>query len=813
MANGKRHLHSRVRFLVALTIGVLVCGCGLTIAIAWHLHATYLIQWRPGHPPVQFNAALGLLGAGLGLIALAAGARRIAQVFGAFCMLLGVLTGAQYVFGISLGIDELFISDYLYVLASTPGRMAPNAAVCLALTGLALIGFASRNAAAAGLAGIAIMLNGALALLAIAGYAANVPMAYGWFAYTKMALPTALALAGLSLALLWHCLILWRAHAWLHRLWRPTLIAGAMMMLTAGIWLTLLDAERTRLQLAGKEEMTRFVSRVTVPVENHLEALRLMTRRWEFRGGTPRAEWEADVAALLEAPGFIRAIEWVDRDRVIRWVMPKQGNQGALDKDLGMELNGLAALEAARATKAMTLTHVIGLAQGEDGFMAIHPIFNRGQLDGFIVGVFVARAMLDSAASSSEFAGRYAVQVFDGERTLYARNDEGVPATDLIQESGLRFHDVRWRVRMWPTAPFVAQQSSLLPSAVLGIGLIVAALLALITLLIQLAEARAKELRAEIGERLKAEQENALLISELEVVFANVTVGIALIKDRHTVRCNLQYAQILGYQMEQVLGRPCAPNHPSEALAVVMGAQVDTALEGGLAFAVDVELVRPNGSHFWAACFGKALDPHDIRQGTVWVLEDISERKSAEEQLIHQAQHDALTGLANRAMLADRLNMAINHAERHKCQIAVCYLDLDRFKYVNDTFGHDTGDLLLLAVTQRLLSSVRDTDTVARLGGDEFAIVLSESVDTEVVAMVLTRILDNIGAMLVVNGHQLSVSASLGVAIYPEHGVDAPTLLKCADEAMYQAKQAGRNNWRAYAPPVADPLPKLPVPG
>jgi diguanylate cyclase (GGDEF)-like protein/PAS domain S-box-containing protein len=804
MANGKRQPREQVHFFAALLLGAAVCAVGLTIAIAWQVHATALIQLRPDHPPVQFNTALGLLAGGCGLIALTMAARRSARLFGALCLLLGVLTGTEYVFGTTLGIDEFFINAYLYVQSSTPGRMAPNTAACLALTGLALLGFASRNTAAIGLAGIAAMLAGALAVLAVAGYAANVPMAYGWFAYTRMALTTALAIAALNLALVWHCFIRWQARPMLRLCWRPTLIAAAMMLLTSAVWLSLLDAEHLRLQRAGKDEMAKFVARVALPAGNRIEALTLMKRRWEFRGATPRAEWEADAAALQEAPGFVRALEWVDRDRVIRWVVPLQGNQGALDQDMGADLGGLAALEAARYTRALTLTHVIGLAQGGDGFMAIQPVFKGARLDGFIVGVFAMRAMLDDAVRRSELAGGYAVQVFDGERSLYSWNDDGVPATDLVQEGEVAVHDIRWRVRIWPTAAYAARQASWLPWAVLGAGLIVAALLALITALIQLAEARARALRAEIGERIRAEQENVLLISELEVVFANVTVGIALIRDRHTVRCNLQYAEILGYQMEQVVGQPCEPNHPSEAIGVGMGVALDSVLAGGQSFTVDLELMRHNGSLFWAACFGKALDPYDIRKGTVWVLEDISGRKTAEEQLLFKSQHDALTGLANRAMLGDRLNMAINHAARHKHKMAVCYLDLDRFKFVNDTYGHETGDQLLLAVAQRLLSSVRDTDTVARLGGDEFAIVLSEGVDTEVVTTVLTRILENVGEPLVLNGHALVISGSLGVAMYPEHGLDAPTLLKNADEAMYRAKQGGRNNWRTYAATPAD---------
>ena len=498
--------------------------------------------------------------------------------------------------------------------------MAPNAALCLVLSGRALICLTRRNAAAATVAGVACMLSGGVAVLAVAGYAANVMMAYGWFSMTQMGLPTALAFAALAGPLLWHCAQRWKEHPLLRQIWRPVGVAGAMIAMTCAMWLSLLDAERARLQRTGKDEKAKLELRVSAPVESRIDALGQMQRRWAFRGGTPRAEWEADAAALQEAPGFFRAIEWVDRDPIVRWVVPQAGNQGALGADLGAELNGLAALESARFKRSLSATHAIALAQRGDGFMAIQPLVTGARLDGFIVGVFQVQAMLERAVGQSEFAGGYAVKVFDRERNLFGRHDAVMAEAGLIRAGTLQFHDERWQVRIWPSPAFIARQSSSLPWTVLGTGLFVAVLRGLITLPIQVAHARAGELRLEIGERIKAEQENALLITELEVVFANVIVGIALIKDRHTVRCNVQYAQILGCQMDQVVGKPAPPGHPSEAVAREMGAAgaaVDAALAAGQSFTVDLELARLDGSLFWAACLGKALDPINIEKGTV----------------------------------------------------------------------------------------------------------------------------------------------------------------------------------------------------
>ncbi|MDO8412971.1 MAG: diguanylate cyclase [Gallionellaceae bacterium] len=160
------------------------------------------------------------------------------------------------------------------------------------------------------------------------------------------------------------------------------------------------------------------------------------------------------------------------------------------------------------------------------------------------------------------------------------------------------------------------------------------------------------------------------------------------------------------------------------------------------------------------------------------------------------ALHDALTGLPNRRLLMDRLALAINHARRNKGLMAVMYLDLDGFKQVNDTSGHDAGDALLKMVADRMVAAVRQEDTVARLGGDEFVIALWELSHTDGVAKLASKVLQAVSQPYNIQGHSVSITISIGVGIYPEHGEDAKTLLKSADTALYEAKHAGKNNIR-----------------
>jgi len=160
------------------------------------------------------------------------------------------------------------------------------------------------------------------------------------------------------------------------------------------------------------------------------------------------------------------------------------------------------------------------------------------------------------------------------------------------------------------------------------------------------------------------------------------------------------------------------------------------------------------------------------------------------------ALNDPLTGLANRRLLADRMSMALVHARRDKSAMGVVYLDLDGFKQINDTLGHGVGDVLLKMVAERLVTSVREEDTVARLGGDEFIIALWHVSGLDYAATVATRAIEAVSQPYDIEGNTVIITTSAGVSIYPDHGVDADTLMKSADLALYEAKAAGKNTCR-----------------
>jgi diguanylate cyclase (GGDEF)-like protein/PAS domain S-box-containing protein len=192
------------------------------------------------------------------------------------------------------------------------------------------------------------------------------------------------------------------------------------------------------------------------------------------------------------------------------------------------------------------------------------------------------------------------------------------------------------------------------------------------------------------------------------------------------------------------------------------------------------------------------VDSKGRYRGRIWYFRDITDRKVAEEQVQFLAFYDALTGLPNRTLFQDRLTAALASARRQKDKVALLFLDLDKFKDINDSLGHSVGDLLLKEVAERLTTWGREQDTVARLGGDEFLMTLTHIKDTPDAAVAAERLMEAMSAEFVIQGHSLNVSCSIGISIFPEHGADCETLIKNADAAMYSAKAVGRNNFRFF---------------
>ncbi|MBK8523182.1 MAG: EAL domain-containing protein [Betaproteobacteria bacterium] len=271
--------------------------------------------------------------------------------------------------------------------------------------------------------------------------------------------------------------------------------------------------------------------------------------------------------------------------------------------------------------------------------------------------------------------------------------------------------------------------------------------------------------------------------------------------DHPIVYVNPAFERITGYSAAEVVGQS-GRFLVRDDLAQKGLAEIRSALRDHREGHTVLRNYRKDGQLFWnELSIAPVLD--ESGQATthfVSIINDVTERITYEQQLEYHATHDVLTGLANRNLLNDRIEQAILLARQNERLVGVLLLDLDRFKLINDGFGHIPADNLLKAVAMRLTSCVRDTDTVARLGGDEFVVVLSSVDDADGVASVAAKILRQLTLPLGVEGKDVFVTASIGIALYPRDGEHGEALLRNADVAMYRVKEHGRNNYRFYTP-------------
>jgi diguanylate cyclase (GGDEF)-like protein/PAS domain S-box-containing protein len=312
------------------------------------------------------------------------------------------------------------------------------------------------------------------------------------------------------------------------------------------------------------------------------------------------------------------------------------------------------------------------------------------------------------------------------------------------------------------------------------------------------AELRAanEQLQWEITERKRAEE--TLRESEEKyrslVEFTEDPVYL-IDKGKRYLYMNGKYLSRLGLPRDQVIGSYYGDFHSSEENEE-FSVHIEQVFATGRFVQYD-HLSRRDGRYFLRT-LSPVKEPDGSIKAVTVISKDITERKQAEEELTYMVTHDPLTGLPNRMLFNDRLTLALAQARRHKMDLAVMLLDLDNFKNVNDGFGHNVGDQLLRAVGNRLTGLLRRGDTVARVGGDEFLVLLPEIIRITDAATVTHNILEAFRKPFTLDDHELQITTSIGVVIYPHDGDDADTLMKHADIAMYRAKDKGRNTYQCY---------------
>jgi diguanylate cyclase (GGDEF)-like protein/PAS domain S-box-containing protein len=481
-----------------------------------------------------------------------------------------------------------------------------------------------------------------------------------------------------------------------------------------------------------------------------------------------------------------------------------------------------AAMEGARDNGLCTISAKLKLVQEADsgvqaGFLMWLPVYKSDaahntlaeRRDNLLGWVGASFRMDDLMASIfDEHDKQIDMEIYDGEemsdQTLMhdadkIRRDKGSPDSSFQSVSLLEIGRHNWTLVLSSLPGFDQRQNDQKPRFIALAGITVSILLALIAWILVHSRYRALQFSQALSHELSERKQAEAGIRLAATVFDTVdTAAMVTDKDTRIIKVNPAFSVITGYSPEEALGQTpgllSSGAHPVEFYKEMWDSLKATGSWQG-----EISNRRKNGEFYteWLS-INEVCDNEGRLTHYVALFSDISERKAAEAHMHNLAHYDVLTGLPNRALLSDRLQQSIAAAKRERSRMALMFIDLDRFKPINDTLGHHIGDLMLKEVAKRMLECLRESDSAARIGGDEF-VVLLPLIETESDAVaVAEKIRNTLEQSFELAGRSLNISSSIGVAVYPGHGGDEKSLLKNADTAMYYAKEAGRNNVMLY---------------
>lgn len=536
-----------------------------------------------------------------------------------------------------------------------------------------------------------------------------------------------------------------------------------------------------------------------------------------------------------------------DSYSVVDYIEPVIGNEGAVGLDTAYQADQQSARKRSRETGLPSSTGLLSLAQHQgrhSGFLVMAPVYWRGvPLDstlareratiGYTAAVFRADRLIDAILGGGGFGdvpgmsiGLYAGEKSDAQNLAFRQGgeqtgddgppllpgwlfyDHAEPVSDTFTLAGNAWH---LEVLQAPV-PFSVHNRGALNVLLGGLlsSLLAAAyvyrLVSRFAAIERASEGRTANLQfanlrlsEDIARRMHTERSLRLRERVIEVSANAIIICSADAPDYPIEYVNPAFVRITGYGSDEVIGRSLESlqgNSQDQQNIEEIRAALRDKREGHAL----LRNYRKDGTGYWNDLF---VAPVNDETGTlshfVVAQYDITAVMTYEAELEFQAKHDALTQLANRELLRERLAEAIADAQRDGTPLWVVFLDLDRFKFINDTLGHDAGDVLLKVLAGRLLSATDKSDTVARLGGDEFVMLLPNQAEDSPGLSVLQRIMDSVAQPLMLQDHEFLLTCSMGIAKYPSDGGSAESLIKHADIAMYRAKEMGRNTFQFYA--------------
>ncbi len=482
-------------------------------------------------------------------------------------------------------------------------------------------------------------------------------------------------------------------------------------------------------------------------------------------------------------------------DLVISNIYPLEGNESALGLNYNENAEQYYAVQRTVLTGALVIAGPVELVQGGTAFVGRAPVYITDSENGrHLWGIVSAPISTTNIYSDSSLfdpttgleiaiRGRDGLgadgEVFFGEEAVFS--NPNVVTMPVVLGGG------SWQLGAYELQDITVNNRSIL------LLRIVSAIVCILFMIAVFLRSRAK-IKEEAYEQLIFRNEQFL--REVETV--SQVGGWRLDAQGVFTEVSDQCMQILGVSSGAgvlTLSEVCAQY--TEETANMLRMLLDRAKHNSHSFDTELRLERVNKTETWLHIRGEMLNLSSGRE-LVGAIQDITKAKAADKLIEYQANYDALTGLANRSLLRDRLNSALAMSKRASTKLAVLFIDLDNFKSVNDNLGHDVGDEVLVEAASRIKHCVREVDTVARYSGDEFIVVLRDVFSESAVCRIVDDVVAKVGESFKIGTHQVYCGASVGIAFYPDDAIDSETLIIKADQAMYEVKKAGRNGWQFY---------------
>jgi len=567
-------------------------------------------------------------------------------------------------------------------------------------------------------------------------------------------------------------------------------IGVVMVFILISIDKVTLDNHRIESRQHVKDELNQVSSRLTFNLYNNIQIAKGLPTLFAANSSLSNEEFGLAVKYLFGEHTQLRNIVAAP-DLIIKYVYPVKGNEEVIGVDYRTLPLQIPSVMRAKESRHLVLAGPLTLVQGGTGIISRIPVYlNKPTGEEFFWGVIAAvidadRLYQSSGLMNAELAIDIAIRnigdsgeagdVFWGSSQLF---DQGNIRSTISLPSGA------WELVARPISGWRLKPEGMLQERLINIGVALLLFLAIFAFLKALINASNANLR-------------------FHTIFEEAPLGVAVIdsKTGHIYDANPAYARIAGRSIEELKTLDWMKiTHPDDVQKDLDNMVAMNAGESS-GFVIQKRYIQPDGAIRWINMTVTPMQVNDeSKPRHLCMTEDISERKVAEDKLMFMANYDLLTQLPNRKLFADRFQQAAAHSKRTGTQVAICFLDLDNFKPINDNYGHNVGDELLIEVAKRIKDCIREEDTISRQGGDEFTLLLNDIGSYAQCEQTLDRVHHALSQPYFINDYPCNITASSGVTLYPADNVDIDTLIRHADQAMYQSKLAGKHRYHLFNP-------------